>query len=39
MLTGVAVAGLFLHAWEDAAVAYTMWIFVAAALSAEKKTA
>ncbi len=27
---GVSIAGLFLHAWEDAAVAFTIWILVAA---------
>jgi hypothetical protein len=29
---GVSIAALFLHAWEDAAVAMTVWILVAAAL-------
>lgn len=28
----VSVAALFLHAWEDPAVAYTTWIFLAGAL-------
>jgi len=28
-LMAVAIAGLFLHAWEDAAVAYTVWILLA----------
>jgi hypothetical protein len=32
-LLAVAVAGLFLHAWEDAAVAYTSWILCAIALT------
>ena len=31
---GISIAALFLHAWEDAAVAYTAWILVAVALSA-----
>ncbi|HRH93764.1 MAG TPA: hypothetical protein PKV72_04520, partial [Candidatus Peribacteria bacterium] len=39
MLAGVSVAALFLHAWEDAATAYTVWILVAAALSPQKKSA
>ncbi len=26
---GISIAGLFLHAWEDAAVAYTGWVLVA----------
>lgn len=30
---GISIAALFLHAWEDAAVAYTGWILVAVALS------
>jgi hypothetical protein len=30
---GISVAALFLHAWEDAAVAYTVWILVATRLS------
>lgn len=25
---GVSIAGLFLHAWEDSAVAYTVWLLV-----------
>lgn len=29
---GISVAALFLHAWEDGAVAYTAWILAAAAL-------
>lgn len=32
MFLGVSIAALFLHAWEDAAVAYTVWVFVAYAL-------
>ncbi len=30
---GVSIAALFLHAWEDSAVAYTLWILAAAAFS------
>jgi hypothetical protein len=30
---GISIAALFLHAWEDAGVAYTGWIVVAVALS------
>ena len=26
---GISIAALFLHAWEDAAVAYTVWFLVA----------
>ncbi len=26
---GISIAALFLHAWEDAAVAYTVWVLVA----------
>lgn len=33
MLIGVSVAALFLHAWEDAAVSYTVWIFAAVCLA------
>lgn len=32
-LLAVAIAGLFLHAWEDAAVAYTTWILCAIVLT------
>lgn len=32
-LMAVAIAGLFLHAWEDAAVAYTVWILCAITLT------
>ena len=28
---GIAIAALFLHAWEDAAVAYSIWILMAVA--------
>lgn len=30
---GISIAALFLHAWEDSAVAYTMWVLLAAYLS------
>lgn len=29
----LSIAALFLHAWEDSAVAYTVWVLIAAALS------
>jgi len=29
---GVGIGALFLHAWEDAAVAYTIWILLASTL-------
>ncbi|MBI3618474.1 hypothetical protein HY213_00385 [Candidatus Peregrinibacteria bacterium] len=29
---GLSIAGLFLHSWEDSAVAYTVWVLVAAVL-------
>ncbi len=32
-LLGVSIAGLFLHAWEDSAVAYGMWMLLAAGVS------
>lgn len=32
-LMAVGIAGLFLHAWEDAAVAYTTWILAAVTLT------
>lgn len=32
-LLAVAIAGVFLHAWEDAAVAYTTWILCAIVLT------
>lgn len=32
-MLAVAIAGLFLHAWEDAAVAYTVWILCAVTLT------
>lgn len=32
-LMAVAIAGLFLHAWEDAAVAYAVWILCAITLT------
>ena len=31
-LLGISIAALFLHAWEDSAVAYTVWILLAALL-------
>ncbi len=30
---GICVAGLFLHAFEDSAVAYTMWVMLAASIA------
>ena len=30
---GISIAALFLHAWEDSAVAYTVWILLAAVLT------
>jgi hypothetical protein len=30
---GISTASLFLHAWEDSAVAYTMWLLLVVALS------
>ncbi len=30
---GISIAALFLHAWEDSAVAYTAWVVVAVALT------
>ncbi len=38
-LLAVAIAGLFLHAWEDAAVAYTSWILCAIVLTFWRKPA
>ncbi len=32
-LVAVSIAALFLHAWEDAAVAYTVWILLAITLT------
>lgn len=32
-MLAVAIAGMFLHAWEDAAVAYTSWILCAIAIT------
>lgn len=37
MFLGVSLAALFLHAWEDAAVAYTVWGLTGIALTAGKK--
>jgi hypothetical protein len=33
---GISLAALFLHAWEDSAVAYTMWILLAVLLPSAK---
>ncbi|MFH0769816.1 MAG: O-antigen ligase family protein [Candidatus Peregrinibacteria bacterium] len=33
---GISIAALFLHAWEDSAVAYTAWIVVAISLHSPK---
>lgn len=30
---GISIAAIFLHAWEDSAVAYTAWVFAATVLS------
>jgi hypothetical protein len=35
---GVSIGALFLHAWEDAAVAYTLWILLASVLPPSGKT-
>jgi hypothetical protein len=35
---GISVAALFLHAWEDSAVAFTVWILVAACSPRERPT-
>ncbi len=32
-LLGISIAALFLHAWEDSAVAYTVWMLLAASRS------
>lgn len=32
MFLGVSIAALFLHAWEDSATAYTMWMLLSSAL-------
>jgi uncharacterized protein (DUF983 family) len=29
---GIGIASLFLHAWEDAAVAYTLWMLIGVAI-------
>lgn len=34
---GISIASLFLHAWEDSAVAYTMWLLAAVAVTAREK--
>jgi len=35
---GIAVGALFLHAWEDAAVAYTAWILAGSVLAKRQQT-
>ncbi|MBI3331375.1 hypothetical protein HYZ99_00260 [Candidatus Peregrinibacteria bacterium] len=35
---GISIAALFLHAWEDSAVAYTVWMFAAIVHSSKKST-
>jgi hypothetical protein len=37
MFLGVSIAALFLHAWEDSAVAYTVWVLCAAGLGVGKR--
>ena len=37
LLLGVSIAALFLHAWEDAALAYTAWILISTALPVAAK--
>jgi hypothetical protein len=32
IFAGVGVAALFLHAWEDSAIAYTVWVLIASSL-------
>ena len=32
MIIGISIAALFLHAWEDSAIAYTVWILLGMAL-------
>ncbi len=34
---GISIAALFLHAWEDSAVAYTVWILLAVVLTPPQK--
>jgi O-antigen ligase len=34
---GISIAGLFLHSWEDAAIAYALWLLIAAALPVAAK--
>lgn len=33
---GISIAALFLHAWEDSAVAYSVWILVASTLTSPR---
>ncbi|HVW66215.1 MAG TPA: hypothetical protein VHA78_00620 [Candidatus Peribacteraceae bacterium] len=39
MFLGISVAALFLHAWEDAAVAYGAWMMLAAVLRHDRRSA
>ena len=34
---GISIAALFLHAWEDAAVAYSLWILAAVVVQSKRK--
>lgn len=34
---GISIAALFLHAWEDAAVAYTVWVLIASTIPPVRK--
>lgn len=36
-LIGVSIAALFLHAWEDSGIAYSLWILIAVVFAAQKK--
>ncbi len=36
ILLGISIAALFLHSWEDAAVAYTAWILIALSFSLQR---
>jgi len=36
-ILGISIAALFLHAWEDSVLAYTIWILLAAAMVSPKK--
>jgi hypothetical protein len=37
ILTAVSVAALFLHAWEDGATAYTVWVLISSTLAVAAK--